>query len=264
MRRLSGPLSLSLSLSLSLLLTLLTVTLAPPAGAEPSSGAPATGVRAPATAVLEMRVIGHSVQGRPIRAWHLGDPTSPVKAVFIAAMHGNEAQPSRILRNLRDGRPIHGADIWVVPAMNPDGVQRHTRRNAHGVDLNRNFPVSWIPQGGSYYSGPEPASEPETRAMMAFLAEIRPSYVVSFHQPLFGVDNSYTKTRALARRLARNLHLPRKRFTCNNGCHGTMTQWFNRTLPGAAITVEYGHHMTWRQKNVTGPRGLLRTIHATR
>ena len=43
-----------------------------------------------------------------------------------------------------------------------------------------------------------------------------------------------------------------------------MTQWFNKTLPGAAITVEYGHHLTHRQKRVTGPRGLLRSIHATR
>jgi murein peptide amidase A len=187
-----------------------------------------------------------------------------VKAVFIATMHGNESQPARILQNLRDHRAISGADIWVVPFMNPDGYHRDTRRNAHGVDLNRNFPVRWIRQYGSYNSGPAPASEPETQAMMAFLAEIRPAYVVSFHQPLRGIDRSYTKTRTLARRLSRNLDLPRKRFSCNNGCHGTMTQWFNATLPGAAITVEYGAHMSWRQKQVTGPRGLLRTIRATR
>ena len=259
MRRLSGVLSL-------VLLALLTV--ATPAVGVPAAGgtraAASPGAPAARAAVLEVRVIGHSVQGRPIRAWRLGNPASPVKAVFIAAMHGNEAQPSRILKNLRDGRVISGADIWVVPTMNPDGVHRHSRRNAHGVDLNRNFPVRWIAQGGSYYSWPRPASEPETRAMMAFLAEIRPRYVVSFHQPLFGVDNSYGKTRTLGHRLARYLHLPRKRFSCNSGCHGTMTQWFNRTLPGAAITVEYGSRMTHRQQYVTGPRGLLRSIRATR
>jgi predicted deacylase len=221
-------------------------------------------VPARSSAVVETRVIGLSVEGRAIRAFRLGDPTSPRKVVLIATMHGNEAKPARILRNLRDGRRIHGADIWVVPTMNPDGYAHDSRRNAHGVDLNRNFPVQWIPQGGVYNSGPSPASEPETRAMMAFLAEIRPRWVVSFHQPLFGVDRSFVKTRTLARRLSRNLHLPRKRFSCNSGCHGTMTQWFNRTLPGAAITVEYGHHLTWRQKYRTGPRGLLRTVRATR
>jgi predicted deacylase len=238
--------------------------LAEPAPAVGSIPAARGVVPARVTAVLETRVIGLSVEGRPIRAFRIGDPTSPRKAVFIATMHGNEAKPAQILRNLRDGRRIQGADIWVIPTMNPDGYARDSRRNAHGVDLNRNFPVHWIPQGGSYYSGTGPASEPETRAMMAFLAEIRPRWVVSFHQPLFGVDRSYVKTRTLARRLSRNLHLPRKRFSCNNGCHGTMTQWFNRTLPGAAITVEYGHHLTWRQKNRTGPLGLLRTVRATR
>ena len=253
MRRLSGVL-----LGLLLAVTLL----APPVAARPPAAD--AGARTSRPAVLEVRVIGQSVKGRPIRAWRLGDPGSPVKAVFIAAMHGNEAQPAAILRNLRDGRPIVGADVWVVPVMNPDGVRRHRRRNAHGVDLNRNFPVRWIHQGGSFYAGPEPASEPETRAMMAFLSEIRPRYVVSFHQPLYGVDKSFSSTRALGRRLARHLHLPRKRFTCNNGCHGTLTQWFNKTLPGAAITVEYGHRLTHRQKQVTGPRGLLRSIHATR
>jgi hypothetical protein len=259
MRRLSGVLSL-----LVLATVLSAPALAPPAVARSGAASVSSGASTPRAAVLEVRVIGHSVQGRPIRAWHLGDPTSPVKAVFVAAMHGNEAQPARILRNLRDGRKISGADIWVVPVMNPDGVHGHHRRNAHGVDLNRNFPVRWIHQGGSFYSGPAPASEPETQAMMAFLAEVRPRYVVSFHQPLYGVDRSFRKTRALGHRLSRYLHLPRKRFTCNNGCHGTMTQWFNASFPGAAITVEYGHRMTHRQKYVTGPRGLLRSVRATR
>ena len=254
MRRLSGVL---------LLMGLLVTVLVVPAPAQAASSGTTPGSRA-ANAVVEMRVIGHSVKGRPIRAWRLGDPASPVKAVFVATMHGSEFQPARILQHLRDHRRIRGADIWVVPFMNPDGYHRDTRRNAHGVDLNRNFPVDWIRQYGAYDSGPAPASEPETQAMMAFLEEIRPAYVVSFHQPLHGVDNSYRRTRLLAGRLSRTLDLPRKRFTCNHGCHGTMTQWFNATQPGAAITVEYGAHLSWRQKHVTGPRGLLRTIRATR
>lgn len=255
-RRLSGFLLLSLGLVAAGALT----EPVPALGSTQAGG----GASIRASAVVETRVIGHSVEGRSIKAFRIGDPTSPRKAVFIATMHGNEAGPARILRDLRDGRRIHGADVWVVPTLNPDGLARHSRRNAHGVDLNRNFPVRWIPQGGAYYSGPGPASEPETQAMMAFLTEIRPRWVVSFHQPLFGVDRSYVKTRTLARRLSRNLDLPRKRFSCNNGCHGTMTQWFNLRLSGAAITVEYGHHLSRRQAHRTGPRGLLRTIRATR
>jgi protein MpaA len=254
-RRLSGALFLLLS----------SVCLFAPAGATPGPAVVSHPSARAGGAVLEERVIGYSVLGRPIVAWHVGDPASPVKAVFIAAMHGNEAQPAGILRNLHDGARIRGADVWLVPYLNPDGRALHIRQNAHGVDLNRNFPVDWVPQTGTYNSGPSPASEPETQAMLQFLTEIGPRFVVSFHQPLHGVDMSNgLKARPLARRLHRHLDLPRKRFNCDSTCHGTMTQWFNATFPGAAVTVEYGHHMTWRQKHRTGPRGLLRSVFATR
>jgi len=261
MRRLSGHLSVVVALWL---LALGATTLVVPGPAQAGVG-PVDRAEGAARAAYEVRVIGRTVKGRPIRAWRIGDPASPVKAVFIATMHGNEAQPAKILLNLRDGAPVTGADIWVVPYLNRDGFVRHTRKNARGVDLNRNFPVRWIPQDGKYESGRRPASERETRVTMRFLREIRPKYVVSFHQPLYGVDVANAgKVRPLGRRLARYLNLPRKRFTCNGGCHGTMTQWFNKRLPGAAITVEYGARMSWRQKNVTGPRGLLRSVGATR
>lgn len=238
-----------------------------PALAVPSRAVVPVAVRAqtaPAKTLIETRIIGYTVKHRRILAYRLGDPTSPVKAVFIATMHGNEAGPAKILLNLRDGAPIKGADIWVIPYYNRDGYVRHTRMNAHGVDLNRNFPVHWVRQYGAYDSGPRPRSEPETRALMRFLTAIRPNYVVSFHQPLDGVDTSYGKARALAMRLARGLGLPKKVFSCNGSCHGTMTQWFNHTLPGAALTVEYGATMTSRQTNVTGPAGLLAAIGASR
>ena len=144
-------------------------TAGPPAAASESR---------PAKAAYASQVIGHSVTGRPIVAWHLGETHKP-KVVLIAGMHGNEPAPTAILRTLRDGRSVHGIDLWVVPAYNPDGLARGTRRNAHGVDLNRNYPYHWAPLTGSYYSGPEPASEPETRAMMRFLAKVRPDWILS-------------------------------------------------------------------------------------
>ncbi|MGY2873593.1 murein peptide amidase A [Marmoricola sp. URHA0025 HA25] len=255
-RRLSG-----LAASL-LLLALLTTVLVTPGAAEagPSGDRQARS----AGAAFESRVIGRTVKGRPIRAWHLGDPASPVKAVFIGTIHGNEASPARILEDLRDGAPVTGADIWVVPYLNRDGYVRHTRKNAHGVDLNRNFPVSWIRQHGTYNSGPRPASERETRVIMRFLKAVRPSYVVSFHQPLFGIDDSYAKGHVFAGILSQDLGLPIKVFTCNHRCHGTLTQWFNKRLPGVALTVEYGARMTWAQKHVTGPAGLLASVGAAR
>lgn len=214
--------------------------------------------------VVEMRSIGRTVQGRNIVAWRLGDPTSKRKVVVLAAMHGDEPGPARILYNLRDGSSIRGADIWVVPTYNRDGVVHHRRQNAHGVDLNRNFPTSWKRQYGAHDSGSGPASEPETRAVMAFLETIRPAYVISFHQPLKGVGRAGAKGAAFVRRLHRGLHLPVRSFNCDGVCHGTMTEWFNARFPGVAVTVEYGHGVSRGQSSRTGPSGILRAVGATR
>jgi protein MpaA len=184
--------------------------------------------------VTEVRTIGTTVQGRDIVAWRLGDPTSTRKVVVLAAMHGNETGPSRILYNLRDGRPIRGADIWVVPQYNRDGVGRRTRQNAHGVDLNRNYPRKWTKLTGPYDSGPSAGSEPETKAVMAFLDAVRPAYVVSFHQPLRGVGRAGAEGAAFVERLHRGLRLPVKSFNCSSVCHGTMTEWFNARFRGGA------------------------------
>ena len=100
-----------------------------------------------------------------------------------------------------DGGPISGVDLWVIPSYNPDGLARGTRENAQGVDLNRNFPHRWADLDGTYESGSGPASEPETRAVMRFLRDVRPARVLSFHQPLYGVDKD-TKTPAYSRRVA--------------------------------------------------------------
>jgi murein peptide amidase A len=190
-------------------------------------------------AVIGTRVVGRSVQGRKIIAWHLGEPGRK-KVVLISLMHGNEPAPRRILTNLRDGLPVHDLDLWVVPVYNPDGFAHDTRKNAHGVDLNRNYPYKWVDLDGNYESGPKPASEPETRAMMTFLSRVKPAYILSFHQPLHAVD--VTQRPKFSRRVARALDLPMTELDCGGTCHGTMTMWFNHTFPGFALTVEYGAH----------------------
>jgi protein MpaA len=210
--------------------------------------------------VLEQRVLGRSVRGRELRAWHLdntraGRHPGPT-VVLIATMHGNEGAPRQILRSLRSGAAVHGADLWLVPVYNPDGLAAHGRRNAHGVDLNRNYPYHWADLDGSYESGPRPGSEPETRAMMRFLTDIDPDYVLSFHQPLHGVDTD-TKSPKFSRKVARHLDLPRKSFTCGGVCHGTMTGWFNSRFKGSAVTVEYGAHPGHRRLARVAPRQLL-------
>jgi len=177
--------------------------------------------------VIGKRVLGRSVQDRKIVAYHLGEPGKK-KVVLISLMHGNEPAPRRILLNLIDGPPVHGVDLWVVPVYNPDGFAHHTRKNAHGVDPNRNYPFKWVPLNGNYESGRRPASEPETRAMMRFLSRIKPAYVLSFHQPLHAVD--VTERPKFSKRVARALGLPMSRLNCGSTCHGTMTMWLNHIV----------------------------------
>ena len=260
MRFISGTWFAALALVLGVLVAPSGAAEVPPT--TPPTAPPATPPTPPT--VVETKTIGKSVKGRPIRAYRIGEPTSQRKVVLLSTMHGDERGTSKILLNLVKGSRVTGADIWVIPYLNRDGYARDIRKNARGVDLNRNFPTGWKRQGGKYYSGRKKASEPETRALMRFLGAVDPDFVVSLHQPLRGVDISSGKTRALGLRLAKGLKLPRKTFRCNTGCHGTMTQWFNKHHRGAALTVEYGSKVSRNQYRVTGPRGLLAAVFATR
>ncbi|MDX6608010.1 MAG: murein peptide amidase, partial [Solirubrobacterales bacterium] len=132
-------------------------------------------------------VIGRSVRGKPIVATRYGDATSDRVALVVGVIHGDEQAGLRIVRNLRRIAPtVEGAQLWVIPTVNPDGVRAHTRKNAHGVDLNRNFPYRWrdnVPHSSGYYPGPHPSSEPETRAVMDFVRRIQPDLSIWYHQP---------------------------------------------------------------------------------
>lgn len=208
--------------------------------------------------VREVRVLGTSVQGRKIRAFRLGQraTTRRETVVLISTMHGNESATGQILRALKNAPPIYGVDLWVVPTYNPDGEARGTRPNARGVDLNRNYPNNWVDLDGNYESGAEPASEPETKAMMTFLRDVKPDRILSFHQPLYGVDVD-TKRPGFARKVARKLRLPRSSFTCGGVCHGTMTGWYNNNFAGNALTVEYGARPGRRQMRTKAPVQVL-------
>lgn len=219
-------------------------------------------------AVLEAKVIGKSVDGRKIRAWHLGQRQAEFgedipRVVLISTMHGDEPATQHILHSLRDGAKVWELDVWVVPVYNPDGLARKTRRNAHGVDLNRNYPYNWADLDGRYESGPGPASEPETKAMMKFLTEIDPDYVLSFHQPLNGVDVNVERPK-FARKVARHLKLPTTSLDCGGVCHGTMTQWFNHHFDGFALTVEYGASPGKVRMRKTAPPQVLAIFDAFR
>jgi protein MpaA len=209
--------------------------------------------------VIGVRRIGTSVNDRPIRAYHLGNPEAKTKAVVLGSMHGNEKAGISVVDALRDGKPVRGVDLWVIPTINPDGVAAGTRGNARGVDLNRNFRHGWAPLTGSYYSGTGPFSEPESRAFKRFVDRVDPTFIVSFHQPLYGVGRAGER-RPFLRRLSKGLDLPIKAFNCTGRCHGTMTAWFNANYDGTAVTVEFGSSPSRKYLRGKAAHGTLAAV----
>lgn len=193
-----------------------------------------------AMGVEDMQEIGQSRNGSPITAQVTGDPDADIRIVVLGEMHGDESAGRRVVTALRSLTPPEGTAIWLVPSMNPDGHARGTRTNARGVDLNRNFPATWREQGATtrQWSGPRAASEPETRAMMRFLSSIRPTAVLSFHQPFGVVDITHAPARAAGKRLAQWIGLPARPVGCSGPCRGTLTEWVTEDLDAIALTVE--------------------------
>jgi murein peptide amidase A len=185
-------------------------------------------------------VIGRSVDGRAITAVRVGPADASRAVVVVGCVHGTERAGEAITRRLRGARVPVGAAVWLIDQANPDGCRAGTRGNAHGVDLNRNAPWHWRgtgPPGSTYYAGPRAASEPETRALLAFLARVRPAVTIWYHQHAALVDDPGAGHRGPARTYARAVGLPFRAF--GRGLPGIFTGWENaRQRDGAAFVVE--------------------------
>jgi protein MpaA len=136
--------------------------------------------------LASLQVIGHSVQGRPIYLWQLTQGIRPL--LLVGGVHGDEVEGYALIeRYVASGkwRSLEGrAALWAIPCLNPDGCALGQRLNANGVDLNRNLPTQdWIAASleARYPPGAAPGSEPETQALLASLAQIRPRFVLSTH-----------------------------------------------------------------------------------
>jgi protein MpaA len=181
-------------------------------------------VAAPASA--RTLLLGRSWQGRPIEAVEVGNP-SGTPVLVVGCIHGNETAGIAIARALERLSP-RDLDLWIVPDLNPDGVAADTRQNAHGVDLNRNFPWRWRPLGGVYESGPRPLSEREARIAHTLILHLHPHLTIWFHQHLDMVWAS-GGNRRIEKLFARVSGLP---YHPMPQLAGSAIPWQNTTLPG--------------------------------
>jgi murein peptide amidase A len=194
--------------------------------------------------VTQRLVLGRSLQKRAIKAVQLGDPAGTRVTLVVGVIHGDERAGLRIInaikrRAAQEGAEaqLQGTQLWAIQAVNPDGLKAHTRKNAHGVDLNRNFPYRWrddVPHSNGYYPGPRPASEPETRAVMAFVRRIQPDLSIWYHQP-WGAVLACRGRPPIAAEYAKLVGM---RTSCRGkGLHGTAITWETHVFPGSAAFV---------------------------
>jgi murein peptide amidase A len=187
-------------------------------------------------AALASLVIGHSVEGREIRATRVGEEGAPVNVLVVGSVHGNEPAGDAIVTALRRER-VEGVTFWLVRTGNPDGRARNTRQNARGVDLNRNFPWRWrAGPRGTYFPGRRAGSEPETQALMRLVRRVRPQLGIYYHQALGMTVRAEGADPAVQREYARRTGLPVRSLP---RYRGTAIGWQNHEIrDGSAFVVE--------------------------
>jgi murein peptide amidase A len=195
--------------------------------------ASAGGATAAGRALPGRIVLGRSERNRPILAFHLGDPTgTPV--LVVGCIHGNECAGIAIAHALLHVQT--DLDLWVVPNLNPDGSAAGTRQDGRGVDLNRNWSSHWRGSGrpwDTFYPGPRPFSERETRIARTLILQIQPAATIWFHQHLDLVW-AWGQSTDAGRIYARAVGM---RFYHHHDLDGSAPTWQNQRLPYSASFV---------------------------
>jgi len=185
---------------------------------------------------------GRSVADRPIRVHRHGDPAAEFKVLIVGSIHGDEPAGMRVIRRLNGlaRLGIRRVDLWTIRTVNPDGVARGTRKNARGVDLNRNFPYRFDPAlDDGYESGPGPLSEPESRTVARLARRRDFDLSIWYHQPWGRVLIPCDESGRFARRYARWSGLGSDPG-CDRAYPGSAIDWLRHRFGTTAFVVEFG------------------------
>jgi murein peptide amidase A len=128
---------------------------------------------------------GTTVSGLAIQGHRFG--TSGAAVLILGGVHGNEPEGvvacAGLLQQFQESY-AYKLRVTLVPMLNTDGVLKGTRKNARGVDLNRNLPTrDWTAKVAEekYFPGSEPLSEPENKALVNYISSEKPAFIISMH-----------------------------------------------------------------------------------
>lgn len=193
---------------------------------------------------MQSFIFGQTATKLPIPAWRFG--RSGPRVLVLGGIHGDEIEGVIAAQGLL----AHFASsfayqlrLTLVPMANLDGVIRRERRNARGVDLNRNLPSKdWTNQVAEprYYPGPVANSEPENQALVNFLNAEAPAFILSLHSwhPMLNINGDCrAEAEAIAARIGYKITETIGYPT--PGCLGTYAG-LERGMPTLTYEIERG------------------------
>jgi hypothetical protein len=106
--------------------------------------------------LFQLESVGQSVEGRSIDLVTIG--RGPRRVLLWSQMHGDEPTATAALLDIFEYLDRHretesvrqmlsSLTLYVIPMLNPDGAERFQRRNAQGIDVNRDALRLQTPEG---------------------------------------------------------------------------------------------------------------------
>lgn len=132
----------------------------------------------------EKKSIGKSFLGNEIYSLKLGNGN--LKVLVWSQMHGNESTGTKAMLDVFEFLQfenewcksiLENITLHFVPMLNPDGASVYTRRNACGIDLNRDFLKE---------------SSPEIKILKAYVQQVQPDFLFNLHdqRSIFNVGDT--------------------------------------------------------------------------
>lgn len=243
----------------------------------------------------EKTVIGKSVDGKDITAYHYG--AGKTELLFVGGIHGGyewntvlvayqmmdylKKNPTVVPSNLK---------VTVIPVLNPDGLSKVVddtagnftkadvstsqeelvagRFNANNVDINRNFDCDWQSSGTwqnkTVSGGSKVFSEPESQTIKKYIETNKPTAVVAWFSAAGGVyasschDGISAETKTITKKYADASGYPAYDNFNFYEITGDMLNWLaSIDIPAISVLLTNHTDIEWT-KNQKGAEALLK------